>query len=83
MISWRPAKMWTWPTRTRDSWVRRRPPVPQGLERGEMPIGAVVVVENEVVAAAHTQERTQRPASCPCRPARTGRGGPGPRSKTC
>jgi tRNA(adenine34) deaminase len=31
-----------------------------GLERGEMPIGAVVVVDDEVVGEAHTEERTQR-----------------------
>jgi tRNA(adenine34) deaminase len=30
-----------------------------GLERGELPIGAVVVWEGRVIAAAHTQERTQ------------------------
>jgi tRNA(adenine34) deaminase len=29
-----------------------------GLELGEMPIGAVVVVDGEVVAAEHTRERT-------------------------
>jgi tRNA(adenine34) deaminase len=28
-----------------------------GLEAGEMPIGAVVVVDGEIVAAEHTQER--------------------------
>ncbi len=32
----------------------------RGLERGEMPIGAVIVHDDEVVAAAHTQEVTQR-----------------------
>lgn len=31
-----------------------------GLEAGELPIGAAVVVDGEVVAAAHTQERGQR-----------------------
>jgi tRNA(adenine34) deaminase len=29
-----------------------------GLELGEMPIGAVVVVDDEIVATAHTQEVT-------------------------
>ena len=29
-----------------------------GLDLGEMPIGAVVVVDDEIVAAAHTQELT-------------------------
>ena len=28
-----------------------------GLEAGEMPIGAVVVIDDEIVAAEHTQER--------------------------
>ena len=31
----------------------------QGLARGEMPIGALVVVDGEVVGQAHTEERTQ------------------------
>lgn len=30
-----------------------------GMQSGEMPIGAVVAVDGEVVAEAHTQERTQ------------------------
>lgn len=30
-----------------------------GMAAGEMPIGAVVVVDDEVVAEAHTQERSQ------------------------
>lgn len=30
-----------------------------GMARGEMPIGAVVVVDDEVVGEAHTEERTQ------------------------
>src|SRR5687768_3063774 len=30
-----------------------------GMVRGEMPIGAVVVVDGEIVAEAHTEERTQ------------------------
>jgi tRNA(adenine34) deaminase len=30
-----------------------------GVRRGEMPIGAVVVVDGEVVGEAHTEERTQ------------------------
>ena len=29
-----------------------------GLQAGEMPIGAVVVVDDEIVAAEHTQELT-------------------------
>ncbi|HUP86755.1 MAG TPA: hypothetical protein VM143_13925 [Acidimicrobiales bacterium] len=32
----------------------------EGMARGEMPIGAVVAVDGEVVAEAHTQERAQR-----------------------
>ena len=32
----------------------------EGLAAGELPIGAVVVVDDEVVARAHTQERGQR-----------------------
>lgn len=32
----------------------------RGLERGELPIGAVVVAEGEVLGAAHTQEREQQ-----------------------
>ncbi len=31
-----------------------------GLTRGELPIGAVVVFEGEVVATAHTEERAQQ-----------------------
>jgi tRNA(adenine34) deaminase len=31
-----------------------------GLARGEMPIGAVVVVDGEVVGEAHTEEQTQQ-----------------------
>ena len=31
-----------------------------GLGRGELPIGAVVVVDDEVVGRAHTQEREQK-----------------------
>jgi tRNA(adenine34) deaminase len=30
----------------------------RGLDQGEMPIGAVVVVDDQVVAAAHTKEKT-------------------------
>jgi tRNA(adenine34) deaminase len=29
------------------------------LEKGELPIGAVVVLNNEVIAAAHTTEKTE------------------------
>lgn len=32
----------------------------EGLDAGELPIGAVVVVDGRVVARAHTQERAQR-----------------------
>lgn len=32
----------------------------EGLAKGELPIGAVVVVDNTVIAAAHTMERTAR-----------------------
>lgn len=32
----------------------------QGLDRRELPIGAVVVVDDEIVASAYTQERAQR-----------------------
>ncbi len=32
----------------------------EGLAAGELPIGAVVVVDDRVVASAHTQERAQR-----------------------
>jgi tRNA(adenine34) deaminase len=32
----------------------------QGLEHRELPIGAVIVVDGDVVASAYTQERTQR-----------------------
>ncbi|PIQ26951.1 hypothetical protein COW36_17120 [bacterium (Candidatus Blackallbacteria) CG17_big_fil_post_rev_8_21_14_2_50_48_46] len=32
---------------------------PQGLERGELPIGAVVVFQGQIIAAAHTQEYAQ------------------------
>ena len=31
----------------------------EGMARGEMPIGAVVVADGEVLAEAHTEERTQ------------------------
>ena len=31
----------------------------EGMARGEMPIGAVVVADGEIVAEAHAQERTQ------------------------
>jgi tRNA(adenine34) deaminase len=31
----------------------------EGMEKGELPIGAVVVSEGKVIAAAHTQEKTQ------------------------
>jgi tRNA(adenine34) deaminase len=31
----------------------------EGLDKGELPIGAVVVVDGKVIAAAHTQERAQ------------------------
>jgi tRNA(adenine34) deaminase len=31
-----------------------------GLERGELPIGAVVVLGNEIIASAHTAERAER-----------------------
>jgi len=31
-----------------------------GLDRGELPIGAVVVVEGQVIARAHTEEVSQR-----------------------
>lgn len=30
-----------------------------GLEQGELPIGAVVVLNNEVIAAAHTMEKSE------------------------
>lgn len=30
-----------------------------GLEKGELPIGAVVVLNNEIIAAAHTMEKTE------------------------
>ncbi len=30
-----------------------------GLEKGELPIGAVVVLHNEVIAAAHTMEKAE------------------------
>jgi len=32
----------------------------QGLERGELPIGAVVVLDDEILAAAHTTERAEQ-----------------------
>lgn len=32
----------------------------QGLESGEMPIGAVVVLNNQIIASAHTTERLER-----------------------
>src|ERR1051326_5156244 len=32
-----------------------------GLERGELPIGAVVVLNGAIIASAHTEERTQSP----------------------
>jgi tRNA(adenine34) deaminase len=31
-----------------------------GLERGELPIGAIVVLDDRIIAKAHTQERSQR-----------------------
>lgn len=31
----------------------------EGLEKGELPLGAVVVSEGKIIAAVHTQERTQ------------------------
>jgi tRNA(adenine34) deaminase len=31
-----------------------------GLEKGELPMGAVVVVNDQIIAAAHTQEKSQR-----------------------
>ena len=31
-----------------------------GLDHGELPIGAIVVVDEELVSRAHTQEREQR-----------------------
>jgi tRNA(adenine34) deaminase len=31
----------------------------QGLEQGELPIGAVVVLNHEVIAAAHTREKAE------------------------
>ena len=31
----------------------------EGMARGEMPIGAVVVLDGEVIAEAHTEDRTQ------------------------
>jgi tRNA(adenine34) deaminase len=31
----------------------------EGLERGELPIGAVVVLDGQVIAAAHTRERAE------------------------
>ena len=31
-----------------------------GLERGELPIGAVVVLDDRIIAAAHTAERAER-----------------------
>ena len=31
----------------------------QGLDQGELPIGAVVVLDNQVIAAAHTRERAE------------------------
>src|SRR3954470_4632583 len=31
-----------------------------GLERGELPIGAVVVLGDEIIASAHTAERAER-----------------------
>ncbi len=30
-----------------------------GLEKGELPIGAVVVLNNEIIAAAHTMEKSE------------------------
>src|SRR5215831_11073194 len=32
----------------------------EGMERGELPIGAVVALDGEVLAAAHTRERAER-----------------------
>jgi tRNA(adenine34) deaminase len=31
----------------------------EGLSKGELPIGAVVVAQGQIIASAHTQERTQ------------------------
>ena len=31
----------------------------EGLEKGELPIGAVVVINDQIIAAAHTQEKSQ------------------------
>ena len=43
-----------------EHWMRRALALAEtGLERGEMPIGAVVVVDDVVVGEAHTEERTQ------------------------
>jgi len=32
----------------------------EGLEKGELPIGAVVVLDNQIIASAHTLERSER-----------------------
>jgi tRNA(adenine34) deaminase len=32
----------------------------EGLDKGELPIGAVVVLNDEIIAAAHTMERSER-----------------------
>jgi tRNA(adenine34) deaminase len=32
----------------------------QGLEKGELPIGAVVVVNDQIIASAHTMERSEK-----------------------
>ena len=44
-----------------DRWMDRALAIAEvGMARGEMPIGAVVVVDDEVVSEAHTEERTQQ-----------------------
>ena len=43
-----------------EGWMRRALALAEtGLELGEMPIGAVVVLDGEAVGEAHTEERTQ------------------------
>ena len=44
-----------------DRWMGRALAIAEvGMARGEMPIGAVVVVDGEVVGEAHTEETTQQ-----------------------